>query len=322
MIEAVLVIAGPTASGKSALALDLARRLDGVVINADSLQVYRELEILTARPGPAALAAAPHRLYGVLGADQRCSVGYWLELAQGEIRAALATGRTPIVVGGTGLYLQALTHGLAPVPRIPQAARQAVAARLTGAGLAELYRELAERDPAMAARLRPSDPQRIVRALEVLDATGRSLAAWQQAATVPPEFGVPLAGCILELPRAELYRRCDARFGAMLAAGALREAAALAALGLSPGLPATRALGLRPLQCHLAGTASLAEAVATAQQETRRYAKRQLTWFRKRMMSWRSIQAQDSERIIDDFLSFMMDFRLTPSNRRTKLPAP
>lgn len=317
----MVLIAGPTASGKSALALALACRLDGVVINADSMQVYRELPVLTAQPGPLARATVPHRLYGVLSALDECSVGRWLELAQAEIHAALRVGKTPVVIGGSGLYLRALCEGIAPVPRVPVAVRQAVADRLLAHGLPALFAELRARDPRMAARLRPSDPQRIARALEVLDATGESLADWQRVGHRPPEFGVPLVAGILQWPRAELYRRCDARFVEMLAAGALGEADGYRAQGVPEGRPLSRALGLRPLLRHLEGALPLEAAIAAAQQETRRYAKRQLTWFRNKMMSWNPIEAQECNNFIANPLSFLTQYRLTPANRGTKLPA-
>lgn len=288
-----MVIAGPTASGKSALALALAQALDGVVINADSMQVYRELSVLTARPSRADCAAAPHRLYGILPAAEPCSAGRWRALARAEIARAAAAGKLPVVVGGTGLYLRALTRGLAPVPEVPPAVRGAAKARLDRLGAAAFHDALARRDPAMAARLRPSDPQRLVRAWEVLEATGRSLASWQQEPAEPPSDDEPVFHTfILNRPRAELYAACDARFLRMLEAGGLDEVRAVDALGLDPQLPAMKALGLPELRRHIRGELDLAQAIAAAQQATRRYAKRQATWFRHQMADAQVLEAQ------------------------------
>lgn len=277
----VLMIAGPTASGKSALALALAEAAGGVIVNADSMQVYRELHILTARPDAAALARVPHRLYGVLSAVEACSVGRWRLMALDEITAAHAEGALPILAGGTGLYLKALMSGLAELPEIPAAIRAAAGARHAALGGAAFHAELAARDPAAAARLRPSDRQRLIRAWEVIEATGRSLADWQDGTagagdmTILPILVLP--------PRAALYAACDARVAAMIEARALEEVRALLALRLDPALPAMKAIGVRELGAVLDGTASLAEATARMQQATRNYAKRQLTWLRHQM---------------------------------------
>ncbi|HVO15297.1 MAG TPA: tRNA (adenosine(37)-N6)-dimethylallyltransferase MiaA [Alphaproteobacteria bacterium] len=277
----VLVIAGPTASGKSALALALAEAVGGVIVNADSMQVYRELCVLTARPDAAALARVPHRLYGVLSAAEACSAGRWRALALGEIAAAHGTGALPVLVGGTGLYLKALMTGLAELPEIPATVREAAGARHDALGGAAFHAELAVRDPAMAARLRPSDRQRLIRAWEVIEATGRSLADWQAGTagagdmTILPVLVLP--------PRAALYTACDARVEAMVAGGALDEVRALLALGLDPALPAMKAIGVRELGAVLAGSATLAEAAGRMQRATRNYAKRQLTWLRHQM---------------------------------------
>ena len=281
----VVIVTGPTAGGKSGLALELAEAFDGVVINADSMQVYRELEILTARPGAETLARAPHRLYGTLPGRERCSAGHWRNLALAEIAAAHAAGKLPLVVGGTGLYLRALIEGLAEVPEVPAAVREAAEARHRELGGPGLHAELAARDPVMAARLRPGDSQRLIRAWEVLEATGRSLAAWQAAGAAGGEFGMQSGACrFLRLvrlpPRAALYAACDARFLAMIERGALEELRELRKLGLDPRLPVMRALGVRELGRHLDGAESLDAAVARAQQATRNYAKRQMTWLR------------------------------------------
>jgi len=277
----VLVIAGPTASGKSALALALAEATDGVVINADSMQVYSELRVLTARPDDAALRRATHRLYGVLSVAEPCSAGRWRRLALDEIAAARAAGRLPILAGGTGLYLKALMEGLAEIPDVPADIRAAAAARHAALGGAAFHAELAGRDPAMAARLRPSDRLRLIRAWVDIAAPGRSLAEWQAGAaasehlTIQPILVLP--------PRAALYAACDARVVAMLAAGAVEEVRALLDMHLDPALPAMKAVGVRELGALLAGAATVVEATAAMQQATRNYAKRQLTWLRHQM---------------------------------------
>jgi tRNA dimethylallyltransferase len=305
----VVILGGPTASGKSALALAIAREFGGTVINADGLQVYRELPILTAQPGAAAQAALPHRLYGFLSATERCSAGRWAARARAEIEAAQAEGRLPIIVGGTGLYLRSLLVGLAPVPEIPANLREAAKQRLNELGKAAFHAELARRDPAMAVRIRPSDPQRMVRAWEVLEATGRSLADWQTAQEDSrANDSLRFLTLVLMPERAPLYAACDARFRTMVEQGALAEAAALQSL--DPGLPAFKALGLRELLGHLSGAYSLEAAIAAAQQATRRYAKRQMTWFRHQVPEGQQVSPatpfeQFSERIITEIYNFI-----------------
>ena len=270
-----ILIAGPTASGKSALALALAERLGGVIINADSMQVYRDLRIITARPTPEDEARVPHRLYGHVDAAENYSVGRWCEDVRDALAEAERAGRVPILVGGTGLYFKALTQGLSAVPPTPPEIRAAVRARCDAEGAAALHAELARRDPAMAARLKPGDRMRIARALEVLEATGRSLADWHRdgmPAILDPDAALKV---FLAPDRAELYRRIDARFDAMLAAGALEEVRALVARGLDPMLPAMKAHGVPWLRRHLAGEITLAEAAEGAKLDTRRYTKRQ-----------------------------------------------
>lgn len=315
----VVVVGGPTASGKSALALALAEEFGGTVINADSMQVYRELAVLTARPGPADLARAPHRLYGMLGVAERCSAARWRDLAMAEIAASHRAGRLPILAGGTGLYLKALLVGLSPIPDIPPAIRAAALARVAALGAPALHAELGRRDPVMAARLQPADRQRLVRAWEVLEATGRSLADWQSE---PPRRGpeepalAPIV-FVLEPPRPALYAACDSRLAAMLAAGALDEVAALDRLGLAATLPALKAVGVPELLAHLRGELTLPDALAAAQQATRRYAKRQITWFRHQMgeatrLSPAGIGAQYLESLTAEIFSNIRHFMLTP----------
>ncbi len=282
-LPSVLVLVGPTASGKSGLAIRLAQAFDGVIINADSMQVYRELRILTARPDEAALAQAPHRLYGTLSGREACSAGRWRDLAVAEIEAARAAGRLPLLVGGTGLYVRALQEGLAEIPAVPEAVRAAAVALHRELGGAAFQAELARRDPATAARLHANDSQRLVRAWEVFEATGRPLVEWQADAG---SGGAPyrFLNLVLLPPRQELYARCDSRFHAMLEAGALGEVESLLALGIDPALPVMKAVGVAELARHLAGHLSLEEAVATAQRNTRRYAKRQYTWLRTQLL--------------------------------------
>lgn len=275
----VIVVAGPTGSGKSALAVDLARTRDGVVINADSMQVYRELRVLSARPTAVEEAAVPHRLYGVLSAAERCSAGRWLRLALPEIEAAFAAGKIPVVVGGTGLYLRALMQGLADVPEIPAADVARAQARYEALGGAAFRETLRALDPDAADRLPASDRQRLIRAYAVVKATGRTLKDWQKggtAAVVAARF----ATVVLLPPVEALYPALDARFDAMLAAGGMDEARAFAALGLDPSLPAAKAVGIRELLTYLAGDWDLATATAKAKQATRNFAKRQRTWLR------------------------------------------
>lgn len=306
----VVIVAGPTASGKSALALALAEAFDGDVINADSMQIYRELEILTARPGPAETARAPHRLYGVLPGGERCSAGRWRDMALAEIAACHAAGRLPLLVGGTGLYLRALERGLAPVPEIPPEYRRAAAALHREIGGAALHRRLAARDPVAAARLRPSDTQRLIRAWEVLEATGRPLAEWQtDGDDAAPPFRFLRLVCLP--PRPALYAACDARFRRMVERGALDEVRALLRLGLDPALPVMKALGVRELADHLAGTIPLDAAIAAAQQATRNYAKRQTTWLRTQVLP-----ADPGAVLLSEQYSESLEAKIFPKIRR------
>lgn len=289
-----VLIAGPTASGKSALALRLAARLDGVVINADSMQIYEGLRILTARPSAEEEAAAPHLLYGHVDPARPFSVADWLADAGEALARTRDEGRVPVVVGGTGLYFEALTKGLAPVPVIAEEIRAHWRARAEAVGAGELHRDLARLDPTMADRLRPSDTQRVTRALEVIEATGRSLADWQAAPHSPPLVSPESAvRIVLEPERRILHERIERRFRAMVAEGAVEEAAAFAARDLAPDLPATRAIGVAALAAVAAGRTSPEEGIARGVVETRQYAKRQSTWFRGRMGDWRRGAADD-----------------------------
>jgi len=273
-----LIVAGPTASGKSALALLLAQRLGGVVINADSMQVYSELRVLTARPTIADEAAAPHVLYGVRAAAAPGSAAWWRAAAIAEMEAAWAAGKLPILCGGTGLYFLSLTHGLTDIPDPGPAARAEARALLAELGPVALHTRLQDVDPATAARLRPTDSQRLARAWEVWRGTGRGLADWQSGTARPAPWR--FAAILLDPPREALRAAVASRFDAMLAEGALEEVRALAALGLDPALPAMRAHGVPDLLAHLRGEITLAEAARRAELATGRYTKRQATWYR------------------------------------------
>jgi len=305
----VILVAGPTASGKSALALHLATAYSGTVINADSMQVYRDLRILTARPDAAAEAAAPHRLYGHLDAAERGSVGAWRQLALAEIAAAHEAGSVPIVVGGTGLYLRALQHGIAAIPPVPKAIRAEAVHLHERLGGAVFRNRLAELDPISAARLPPGDRQRLIRAWEVARATGLPLSEWQaqKAATAPHRF----ASILLAPPRPALYAACDARFVAMIEAGAIDEATALGRRDLDPQLPAMKAVGIGELLRHARGEIGLDTAVAATQQATRRLAKRQTTWFRHQMTADLTLTEQLSESLLRCSRHFIDGFLLT-----------
>ena len=279
-----VIVAGPTASGKSALALDLAEAFDGVIINADAMQVYTGLRVLTARPDKAAMARVPHALYGVLPPDDACSAGRWRKMALRKIESAHAAGRLPILVGGSGLYLRALEYGLSPVPPIPTAIHKTALKRHHQLGGAAFHAALAERDPAVAARLNPRDQLRLIRAWEVLEATGCSIGKWQ-AMSGEPGLAYRRLRLILLPPRPLLYEACDRRFGAMMAAGAPGEVRRLLDRGLDPDLPIMKAVGVRELGRLQAGEWSTERAVAAAQQATRNYAKRQITWLRTQMLA-------------------------------------
>jgi tRNA dimethylallyltransferase len=298
-----ILIAGPTASGKSALALRLAESFGGTIVNADSMQVYRDLRIITARPTPAEEARVPHRLYGHVDAAENYSVGHWCRDAQAALAEARAAVRLPIFVGGTGLYFKALTTGLAAVPPIPAEIRAAVRGRLQSEGVSALWDELRQCDPATAARLMPNDRSRITRALEVMLATGRSITDWHREG-LPAALDAAAAIKVFLTPdRVALYARIDARFDAMLAAGALEEVRALAARGLDPALPAMKAHGVPWLVRHLRGEIGLQEAADGAKRDTRHYAKRQATWFRNQMPGWEWVVPEVAEQTVDKLIA-------------------
>lgn len=283
--EAVL-IAGPTASGKSALAMDLAERTGGVIVNADSMQVYGDLRILTARPSLQDEARCTHLLFGHVDADSDYSVGRWAQDAAQILSAVRTAGRLPIFVGGTGLYFRALTAGLAPVPAIPEEVRARIRRAAEADTAQVLHARLATRDPLTAVSLRPTDRQRILRALEVVEATGRPLAEWQAQSGAPLLAPERTLRVVLDMEREMLKRRIDGRFQDMLRAGALTEVEALARRGLAPDRTILKAHGVPALMRHLRGELDLAAAAAEGQSDTRRYAKRQQTWFRHQMPDW------------------------------------
>ena len=281
-----MLIAGPTASGKSALALTIAERFNGTIVNADSMQVYRDLRIVTARPTPQEEARAAHVLYGHVDAAENYSTGRWIKDVAVALQDIGAAGRLPILVGGTGLYFSALTKGLAAVPPIPPNIREDVRGRLAREGVAPLRAELEALDPKTASRLRVNDRSRISRALEVVKATGRSITDWHKEGMPPVLDSEKTAKVFLAVERKELVSRIEARFDAMLAAGALDEVRALAARKLDPALPAMKAHGVPWLIRHLRGEITLDQAAAGGKMDTRRYAKRQVTWFRNQLPDW------------------------------------
>lgn len=281
----VIVIAGPTASGKSGLAMNLAERFDGTIVNADSMQVYSDLRVLTARPSVEDEARVPHRLYGYRDAADMASAADWMRDARAVIAEIRGDGHCPIVVGGTGLYLRALMEGLAEIPEVPAEIRATARARHREIGAKAFHKELEARDPKIAARLHVEDSQRVLRAWEVFEATGRALSDWQADPVTPPDMTFRVV--VLMPPREELYAACEHRFDGMLDAGALNEVRELAARAerevLDPALPIFKALGYPALSAHLCGEMSLAAARETSQQQTRNYAKRQMTWLRHQL---------------------------------------
>ena len=287
MTPRVLVVVGPTATGKSDLGIVLAQELGGEIVNADSMQVYRDLRVLTARPTEEDEARAPHHLFGVVDAAEAWSVGRWLTTARAILAEIAARGRPAIVVGGTGLYFRALTEGLADIPSIPAEARTESQALLKRLGEPAFRARLTEVDPAAVLRIAVGDGQRLTRAWEVFAATGRSLTAWQAGTTAPEPS--PWTRLAIDPDRATLNASLDARLARMVEDGALDEVARLVVRDLPPTAPAMKALGVQPFAAHLSGEIGLDEALAIAQRDTRRYAKRQATWLRHQAADWERV---------------------------------
>ena len=286
------LIAGPTASGKSSLALALAERTGGVIVNADSAQLYADLSVVSAAPSPADVVRAEHRLYGVRDGADSCSAADWAELAKAEIAELHSQGRLPILVGGTGLYLRTLLDGIAPIPPTDPAVRAEVRSHVVEDNVAALT----VLDPAAAARLHPSDTTRIARALEVVRSTGRPIAEWQAEREGGIGGSVTLRPLILLPPRDWLYARCDERFATMLHGGAIEEVEALLARRLDPALPVMRAIGVSEIAAYIRGGASREQTLVAGAQATRRYAKRQYTWFANQPPAeWRRLREIPSE---------------------------
>jgi len=307
----IIVVAGPTASGKSRAALDAAEAFNGAIVNADSMQVYRELRVLTERPGIDEMCRVPHYLYGVLSAGEVCSAGRWLEMAAAAIAEVRAMGRLPVVVGGTGLYLRALMEGLSSIPEVPELVRVEARRLHADLGPEDFRKRLAEVDAEAAARLPAGDTQRLIRAYEVAVGTGRTLEAWQTEEAAKPAVPGWFASIVLVPPRDALYAAIDARFLRMVERGAVEEVRALLALGLDPDLPAMKAVGVRELASVLRGEMELSRAVEAARRATRHYAKRQFTWLRHQLAGSMVIPAQYSERHQSEMFSFIRQFVLT-----------
>ncbi|MEE4236322.1 MAG: tRNA (adenosine(37)-N6)-dimethylallyltransferase MiaA [Anderseniella sp.] len=289
--KTAVLIAGPTASGKSAVAIKVARELDGVIINADAMQLYAGLRVLTSRPTEADERATQHRLYGTVPPGEVWSAGRWLAAARQEMEAAWTQGKVPVVTGGTGLYFKALEEGLSHVPPVPQGVRDHWRERLKAEGAPALHAELARLAPEDAARLEPGDSQRIVRCLEVIEATGKPLSAHFLAAKEASVLkGVAVRRVAIVPPRDELYAVIDARFEGMMAMGAAKEVEALLALRLPQDVPVMKAIGVKPLADMLAGELAIAQAVELAKRQSRNYAKRQMTWIRNQMADWPVVQ--------------------------------
>lgn len=289
----VMILAGPTASGKSALALDIAQSMRAVIINCDSKQLYREIPIITAQPTPEEKQRVPHRLYGCISAGEHCSVARWVELARVEIDAVHAQGKVPLLVGGTGMYIKALIQGFAAMPDVDPLIREKIRAEHARHGNEGLYRQLQQRDPRMASLLKPGDTQRVMRALEVIEHTGISLKEWQQRKPITYYDPVQFRTFFLYPDRQETYNRCSNRFHAMLHQGVIEEVRALHALQLEETLPAMKAHGVPELRAYLQGKMSLEDAVEQAILNTRHYIKRQFTWYRHQMPDAKRIDTEN-----------------------------
>jgi tRNA dimethylallyltransferase len=293
------------------MAMDIAEHFSGTVINADSMQVYKELREVTARPSIEDEMRVPHRLFGVLSGVEACSAGRWCELAVEEIESCFKSGRLPVLVGGTGMYLKSLVEGLSPIPAIAPEFRDQATARHVQLGADAFKAEVATLDPASAERLPAGDTQRLIRTWEVSTATGKPLSAWQNEPRIPLLPGARFAHIALVPPRDVLYAGIDARFSRMVEAGALNEVRALLALNFDPALPVMKALGVPELSAYLNGEMALPDAIAQAQQVSRNYAKRQLTWVRSQLAGAHVLSAQYSKSFREEIFSFVHEFLLT-----------
>tara|TARA_B110000438_G_scaffold289847_1_gene324873 strand:+ start:4007 stop:4939 length:933 start_codon:yes stop_codon:yes gene_type:complete len=307
----ILLISGPTASGKSGLALRVAEELDGVVVNADSMQVYADLRVLTARPSTEDEARAPHKLYGNRDGAEACTAADWANDAAEEIQKAREAGQQPIVVGGTGLYIKTLLEGIAAIPDIPAEVREAGRRLRLEHGNDALYQSLKYKDPEGAEKLKPKDRQRVLRAWEVVEATGTPLHVWQKKPSTPLLPDAQFFSVLFEPDRETLYAACDSRFDAMLEAGALGEVEVLIQRNLNPSLPVMKALGVPELAAFLAGDITQEEAITKAQQHTRNYAKRQTTWFRTQFNASGTISEQYSDSLFQEIFPIIRQFLLT-----------
>ena len=311
-VRLVLVVAGPSASGKSALAADIAAAYSGVVINADSMQVYRGLDILTSAPNAALKSKAPHKLFSILPPDVSCTAGDWRRMAIAEIDMAHQFGQLPVIVGGSGLYLRSLMTGIAKMPSIPTEVRHNVRGRLQALGSTALHEELWSKDPKSAARLSVNDGQRICRALEVFESTGRGLLDWHTRGIEPNDVkGLKFITILLMPPRDELYEACNERFCRMLEKGAIEEVRELSKLDLAINLPSMKALGVSQILGLLRGSLSLEEVIQGGQQATRRYVKRQFTWFRHQIIADFIIESKYNESLRHDIFSKISKIMLT-----------
>jgi len=299
-----LMICGPTAAGKSGLALALAERYGGVIINADSMQLYADLRVLTARPDVSEEARVPHRLYGVLDGAERASVASWLTMASREIETARDAGRLPILTGGTGLYFHAAMKGLAPVPDVPPDIHAECIAEYAERGGEAFRRDLLELDPVLGSQLHDGDSQRLVRAMGVVRASGRALSAWQADPHEGAIAGRPVRVAMMP-PREELYEKINTRFSAMMEGGARSEVSTLAARGLAPSLPVMKAIGVREIMALQAGDIDEARAVELASRDSRRYAKRQMTWIRNNFHAEMILEKKFSERKMTEIFSIL-----------------
>ena len=313
--QGCVLLAGPTASGKSALAISIARAFDGVIINADSMQVYSGLRVITARPDEEEEAEAPHRLYGVLDPGDYCSAARWRDMALEEIARCHAQGKLPILVGGTGLYFEILTNGIAEIPPISETLREELRDLQRREGNDIIHARLAEQDPEMAEKLNVGDTQRLLRALEVVEQTGIPLGTWHKKAPEGPVLSCPRLWLALTPDREWLYERCNRRLDQMIRdGGAIEEVKAVLARNLDPALPAMKALGVPEIADFLASRLSEDEMMETIKRQTRRYAKRQMTWVRNKMSEAKCSSAQDLESLKGDFFPFIRQFLLTMGN--------